>query len=190
MSAGLRESIAGFVAAASLEHLVEAKEGEEFAALSWAGLQRGNKAPHLSKVHRGGFVVVRVDEPTGAGHPSGSRHVLLLEERLALLLEERLARVHRLLEVEVGDATIWVAAVVSLDFVGTDPRSGCTIWQRPDAAAVYIPLSQIHRSTHCVHLCGDGCASGLNEGEDAVGLIGEHQIGHNALYLLNEHFLR
>jgi hypothetical protein len=118
-----------------------------------------------------------------------SRHVLLHEERLALVLQ------CLEVEVQVGELATWVLLVAFMKNEGSDGLTGCTVWTQVDEAAVYVPLTQIHRSTHCVHLCGNGCSSEVVPGEmvfgdQAVGLIGEHDLIRNPCYLLNEHFLR
>jgi hypothetical protein len=183
--------VSGYVDSRDVEHCVEVKhdDGSDLPAVSWAGINRGGQPPHLAKIRRGGFVIVRVAEPTGASHPSGSRHVLLHEERLALVVQ--------CLEVEVqlGELATWVLKVAFCNYAGSDGLPSCTVWRQLDEEAVYVPLTQIHRSTHCVHLCGNGCSSEFLPGEmvtgdRAVGLIGEHDLIRNPFYLLNEHFLR
>jgi hypothetical protein len=183
--------VSGYVDSRGVEHFVEVKhdDGSDLPAVSWTGINRGDQPPHLAKIRRGGFVVVRVAEPTGASHRSGSRHVLLHEERLALVLQ------CLEVEVQVGELATWVLLVAFMKNEGSDGLTGCTVWTQVDEAAVYVPLTQIHRSTHCVHLCGNGCSSEVVPGEmvfgdQAVGLIGEHDLIRNPCYLLNEHFLR
>lgn len=177
----------------SISHLVEVKEDhdESVQVKSWAFIQRKQRPSHLASVGVGGFVVARAGEPTGQVHPSASRQVMLAEERLAF--------VSQCLEVDCGSSTAWVVQVISLVFVGQDDRSGCTVWQL-GAVPEYISLSQIHRTTHCVHLCGAGCSADIGSpghptlasvhGEQAVGLVGVHDDNGNPFYLLNEHFLR
>ena len=116
-----------------------------------------------------------------------------------LLAEERLALVKQCLEVEVhsqsGESPVWVVLVAFLAYAGMDNCTGCSVWGPVDEPDVYVPLTQIHRSTHCVHLCGDGCSSEVVPGrvllgDQAAGLIGEHDRNRNQFHLLNEHFWR
>jgi hypothetical protein len=174
----------------SIAHLgVEAKEDEVCRATSWPVVVRANRPTHLARVDRGGFVIVRRSEPTGVSHPSGSLQVLYKEERLAV--------VRQCLELRLP-SPVWIAQVCFLDHITNDEASGCSVWSR-NSEAEYVLLSQIYRSTHCVHLCSDdtcfaevGADTALCHtvrGGMAVGLVGSHT-GCNTLFLLNEHFLR
>jgi hypothetical protein len=180
-----------FLDLSSIHHLVEVKEDAPAQVTSWAGIQRQERPSHLASVYVGGFVVARGAEPTGMSHPSASRHVMLAEERLAI--------VRQCLELDLGSSTMWVVQVVPLAFVGNDDRSGCTVW-RLAADPEYISLSQVHRTTHCVHLCGPGCSADIGIpgtptfetvlADQAVGSVGGHDVDSNQFYLLNEHFVR
>ena len=158
---------------------------------SWASIKRKERPAHLASVGVGGFVIARAGEPSGQAHSSASRQVMLAEERLGL--------VSQCLEISFGPLTHWVLQVSSLEFVGNDNCSGCAVWQL-GSVPEYISLSQVQRTTHCVHLCGAGCSAEIVSpedrnflrvhGDEAVGLVGVHDDNGSSFYLLNEHFLR